>query len=557
MEHLPSPPPSPSRVDAGPAVAADSPGGPGPAPPGAREDGASAASAGTPDKPRVIGRYTIQRELRRERHSVTYAAVDPVMNRQLIVKAVSLLPVGPRLSDSERQRVEQAFMRQAQAAGRLHHPHIVTVFDAGLSHAFGYLVIEKINGRSLPDMLSVGLKLAHVQATSIVARLADALAFAHRNGVSHGHLGPQHVYLLADGTPKIAGFGGWIDDGATGDVALAETHRRLPYFQNEVTDETRTDDIRSLGMLLFLLLTGQSAPRLDPESASAHLAPEGRGSLTRNARPVLPLPLARLCDQAMLAGYVADCPASAAELRDALTAFLWSERHESVALASLGLPLAPPPQGSPVHMTTIVPEDNIRPLRLPDPPSDSGPTTPGVGSTASARVPGPSPFATLDQAFPAPVPDTRDTTALRDLAPESAPASPPATPWHARPKALISGLVFVVISILLGVILAQFEPHPVTASAPDPAGPGAGAPAGMEANASPVSFDIRPWGEVFVDGHGVGVAPPMKEIELPGGVHRIEIRHGSAPAWRADVEVRAPTPVHIEHRFKDDSAPAP
>ena len=112
------------------------------------------------DKPsaptRAIGRYTILRELRRERHSVSYAAVDPVMNRQLVVKAVELLPAGPRLSTDERRRVEQAFVRQAQAAGRLQHPHIVTVFDAGLSHAFGFLVIERINGRPLHELLAVG-----------------------------------------------------------------------------------------------------------------------------------------------------------------------------------------------------------------------------------------------------------------------------------------------------------------------------------------------------------------------------------------------------------------
>ena len=83
---------------------------------------------------RAIGRYTILRELRRERHSVSYAAVDPVMNRQLVVKAVELLPAGPRLSAEERKRVEQAFVRQAQAAGRLQHPHIVTVFDLSLIH---------------------------------------------------------------------------------------------------------------------------------------------------------------------------------------------------------------------------------------------------------------------------------------------------------------------------------------------------------------------------------------------------------------------------------------
>ena len=101
-------------------------------------------SQSLPANLKVIGRYTILRELRRDRHSVSYAAVDPVMNRELVVKAVQIVPEGPPLRSEARRRIEQAFVRQAQAAGRLHHPNILTVFDAGLGHEYGYLVIERV-----------------------------------------------------------------------------------------------------------------------------------------------------------------------------------------------------------------------------------------------------------------------------------------------------------------------------------------------------------------------------------------------------------------------------
>ena len=79
---------------------------------------------------KLIGRYSILRELRRDRHTVAYLAMDPVLNRELVLKAVQLHPRRDEESVGH-ERIEQAFMRQAQAAGRLHHPHIVTVHDAG------------------------------------------------------------------------------------------------------------------------------------------------------------------------------------------------------------------------------------------------------------------------------------------------------------------------------------------------------------------------------------------------------------------------------------------
>jgi serine/threonine protein kinase len=94
---------------------------------------------------KLIGRYSILRELRRDRHTVAYLAMDPVLNRELVLKAVQLHPRRDEESVGH-ERIEQAFMRQAQAAGRLHHPHIVTVFDAGRVHNVGYLALERVDG---------------------------------------------------------------------------------------------------------------------------------------------------------------------------------------------------------------------------------------------------------------------------------------------------------------------------------------------------------------------------------------------------------------------------
>jgi len=477
------------------------------------------------DKPsaptRAIGRYTILRELRRERHSVSYAAVDPVMNRQLVVKAVELLPAGPRLSPDERRRVEQAFVRQAQAAGRLQHPHIVTVFDAGLSHAFGFLVIERINGRPLHELLAGGLRPAFVQCAGIAARIADALECAHSNGVAHGHLGPQHVHLLADGSPKVSGFGGWIDDGASGDEALAGTERLLPYFQNEITEQTRRADVRAIGQLLFMLLVGRGPPA----GIAGELA-AGAASPTLAARADTPPALAQLVDQALLAESGTGIR-SAGALRDALTAFIWNERTDNIAPGTLGIPLAaPPPLRPQVHVATLSPADAVAPLR--------------------DTAPAPAPTA-------APAPATRlEPLNLRH------PLSEPLQqllerlrPFALRNRvALITAAALLSVGVVLGVVLGNLRPAtPAAGPAADAAAALAApvAPAAALGNA-PLALAVRPWGEIFVDGKGLGVAPPLEHIDLPIGRHHVEIRHAAAPAWQADVDLTS-AGARIEHTF--------
>ena len=109
---------------------------------------------------KLIGRYSILRELRRDRHTVAYLAMDPVLNRELVLKAVQLQPRRGEESAGH-ERIEQAFMRQAQAAGRLHHPNIVTVFDAGRVHNVGYLALERVDGKLLDEAITRRLSPGH------------------------------------------------------------------------------------------------------------------------------------------------------------------------------------------------------------------------------------------------------------------------------------------------------------------------------------------------------------------------------------------------------------
>ncbi|HTT13134.1 MAG TPA: hypothetical protein VMG60_19860 [Burkholderiaceae bacterium] len=492
---------------------------------------------------RLIGRYAVLRELRRDRSSVTYIGMDPVMHREVVLKAVQL-PAPATIPDSNESQIaplEAAFVRQAQAAGRLHHPHIVTVFDAGRVHNVAYLAIERVAGRSLAELLAGGWRPEHAVCASIAARVADAIEHAHVNGLAHGHLGPQHVLLQADGAPKVEGFGGWIDSGAAGEDALVRTEKLLPYFQNELTEEARHRDVRAVAALLHMMLTGK-APQFDSD---------GRTPVSvLKLRPDTAPELAQAVDDTL----APDTPKghrTAADLRDALTAFLWNERKGHLPPGTIGIPLAPPPvqppapdpeatQFAPPRPATVAaPKPATRQVIQPEPPpTRAEPVAESQAPTLAApvaRAPEPSlAFATSEFGQLA---WTRGVEWVRG---------------HRTAVAAVGGLI--AFGVILGVLLAQFAGRPgaanIAAAIPNPSATGpavAAAPGGTE---GVIAFDITPWGEVLVDNKPAGVAPPLTELKLPAGRHTIEIRHGELPAVAATVEIDPAKPLRIRHHFQ-------
>lgn len=456
-----------------------------------------------PPNLRNIGRYALLRELRRDRVSVSYFAMDPVLHREVIIKAVQLpLPADSTPGrDAEISPVEQAFVRQAQAAGKLHHPHIVTVFEAGRMRNIGFLAIERVPGRRLHELIAGGWRPEFVHAASIAARIADAIEYAHQQNVAHGHLGPAHVTLQdSDGAPKVEGFGGWVDGGESGEDALAHTERVLPYF-DEVRDDVRRRDVRAVAALVYMMLTGRSPDLTAPHGS----APAPLQSLRRDT----PDELATLIDDA-LAAEAGGKHRGAADLRDALTAFIWNERTHNVAPATIGIPLAAPP----------VEEEE-----------------------ASAADPGPAP-TTLPKSTATGTEAAQPAKTLQPLIRE---AGANTGRWlRSQRMPLVAAIALLVTGIVIGVLIATLAQRPSD-----------GTPVNVtvtdsreRAGVGIVLLEIEPWGEVYVDNRPVGVAPPLKELQLPSGRHTIEIRHASGKAVTARVEVDPGRPSKIQHAFK-------
>jgi serine/threonine protein kinase len=205
---------------------------------------------------RRFGRYEILDEIGRGAMGVVYRARDPKINRTVAIKTISLANQSP---DAERE-FRKRFRREAEAAGRLSHPGIVTIFDVGEepdTHDL-YLVMECVNGKSLDKVLEGKGRLAPDVAVCLASELAEALDCAHGQDVVHRDLKPANILVTEDGHAKIADFG-----IAQLNVDNLTAHGQVwgtPAFMSpeQLNDEPvdGRSDLFSLGVILYMLLTG-------------------------------------------------------------------------------------------------------------------------------------------------------------------------------------------------------------------------------------------------------------------------------------------------------------
>ncbi|MGB8831486.1 MAG: serine/threonine-protein kinase, partial [Candidatus Sulfotelmatobacter sp.] len=153
-----------------------------------------------------FGRYEVLAELGRGAMGVVYKARDPKINRTVAIKTISM---AGQAAEEEREYRER-FYREAEAAGRISHPGIVTIFDVGEEPETHepYIVMEYVGGRSLDRLLTEEARKVRLGTALQLAReLAEALDCAHSQGVVHRDLKPANILITEDGHAKIADFG--------------------------------------------------------------------------------------------------------------------------------------------------------------------------------------------------------------------------------------------------------------------------------------------------------------------------------------------------------------
>jgi serine/threonine-protein kinase len=171
--------------------------------------GARSSAGGTivmdgAEKP-TLGRYGVEKELGRGAMGTVYLGRDPKINRLVAIKTMAL---SQEFEGNQLDEVRERFFREAETAGRLHHPNIVTIYDAGEEHDLAYIAMEYLEGKDLTDRVGPDKNLPFDWILDVSIKIADALAFAHRNDVVHRDIKPANiVYNDTDKSIKVTDFG--------------------------------------------------------------------------------------------------------------------------------------------------------------------------------------------------------------------------------------------------------------------------------------------------------------------------------------------------------------
>jgi len=150
-----------------------------------------------------LGKYEIRRELGRGAMGVVYEAFDPLIQRIVALKTIR----PDQLAGGNAEEILARFRREAQAAGRLSHPNIVAIHDCGEDAGVWYIAMELVHGRELKEYFEKNERFATADAVRILSQILAALGYSHRLGVVHRDIKPSNIFLLPDGTVKVADFG--------------------------------------------------------------------------------------------------------------------------------------------------------------------------------------------------------------------------------------------------------------------------------------------------------------------------------------------------------------
>ena len=204
-----------------------------------------------------LGRYQIDAEIGRGAMGLVYLAHDPKIDRPVAIKTISLFTQ----EIEEEQEFRERFFIEARAAGRLSHPGIVTIFDVGEDPATHepYIVMEYVPGQPLNKILAgENRKLPLGAALQIAQEVAEALNYAHAQGVVHRDIKPANILITLDGHPKIADFGvAKLNQGLMtipGQILGSPAYMAPEQLSGEGTDPR--SDLFSLGVILYSMLTG-------------------------------------------------------------------------------------------------------------------------------------------------------------------------------------------------------------------------------------------------------------------------------------------------------------
>jgi eukaryotic-like serine/threonine-protein kinase len=246
-----------------------------------------------------LGRYALLREIGRGAMGVVYLGRDSAIQREVAIKVI---PLNSECTEAELAEARMRFFREAETAGRLNHPNIVTIYDVGEERGLAYIAMEYLKGRHLSDHTTSARLLDAQKVLELIARTADALGFAHKQQVVHRDIKPANLmYEPATDTLKITDFGiariTGLGNTRTGIVLGTPSFMSPEQLEGQTV--TGRSDLFSLGVSLFQLLTGQLPFQADSMTGLMQQIAESPHPPLRAMRPDLPSCVDAIIDRAL------------------------------------------------------------------------------------------------------------------------------------------------------------------------------------------------------------------------------------------------------------------
>ncbi len=247
---------------------------------------------------KAVGRYQIVSELGKGTMGVVYKAKDPKINRFVAIKVIRF---SDDFDEEVLQEVKNRFLREAEIAGQLSHPSIITVFDVGEDHDLTYMAMECLEGKSLSYYCRQESLLPVPRAVEIVENIAGALDHAHKANVIHRDIKPANIMILQDGGVKVTDFG--IAKAVSSSLTKTGIVLGTPNYMSpeqimghKIGPKT---DIFSLGVLFFNLVTGELPFRGEKLNTLLYQITQARHPSVRSINPSLPRAVEQIIDKAL------------------------------------------------------------------------------------------------------------------------------------------------------------------------------------------------------------------------------------------------------------------
>jgi serine/threonine-protein kinase len=250
------------------------------------------------EKP-MLGRYEVEKELGKGAMGIVYLGKDPKINRVVAIKTMAL---AQEFEEDELEEVKERFFREAETAGRLNHPNIVTIFDAGEEHDLAYIAMEFLKGHDLARYCKPDNLMDMNTVISIVLRSAEGLDFAHQQNVVHRDIKPANImYEPESDIVKITDFGiARITDSSktkTGMVLGTPSYMSPEQLAGKKVDGR--SDLFSLGVMLYQMLCGSLPFKAESMASLMFKITNEEAPDIRTMRAEIPEAMAKIINRAL------------------------------------------------------------------------------------------------------------------------------------------------------------------------------------------------------------------------------------------------------------------